>query len=286
MAKPKTIEIDSLSSFTKAIEDALRDSRAGAPEDYHRNNWYRGHGQRTFSLKPSLYRHPAYKNSSDLLDLESRMIREFRRQGTLHDIPTLQKHEDEKVDTLVYMQHYGVPTRLLDWTSNPFIALYFALTDADRLKNKGKYTQSASVWILNPWAWNKASLEQVSYGDQGPVPPDSGTLNSYLPRLEYDLSAKAGMYDDPVAILGTANNARMFAQKGVFTIFGKNTDAMDKIFSSKNYPPEALVELVIKEDHIGNLLKDLICIGYTDSVAYPDHQGLALEIKRMNGFHA
>lgn len=286
MAKPNVIEVVSLSSFTKCVEEALKESRAGGTDDFHRNNWYRGHGLRSFSLKPSLYRHPKLTKSGDLLDLESRMIREFRRQGTLHDIPSLKKHEDEQIDTLCYMQHYGVPTRLLDWTSNPFIALYFALTDAERAKTKGKYSQPASVWILNPWAWNQASLDQVSYGEQGPVPPDSGTLNSYLPRLDYDASAKAGMYEDPVAILGTANNARMFAQKGVFTIFGKSTDPMDKIFNSKNYPPEALIELVVKEDYIETLLKDLLCIGYTDSVAYPDHQGLALEIKRMNGFQA
>ena len=94
------------------------------------------------------------------------------------------------------------------------------------------------------------------------------------------------MYENPVAILGVANNARMFAQKGVFTIFGKSIDPMDEVFDKKGFPEDSLVELIVPVENIGELLDNLLSIGYTDSVAYPDHQGLALEIKRLNGFRA
>src|SRR5690606_9635863 len=244
------------------------------------------HGVQDYKLIPSLYRHPKLTSHKDLLDLESRMIREFLRQGILHENSSQNKWENESIETLSYMQHYGVPTRLLDWTSNPFIALYFSLTDAERNKKGDEYTAAASVLILDPWAWNEAALHEQSYGQRGPALPDSSSIDSYYPRSNYTDIDKAHMGLDPVAILGTANNARMFAQKGMFTIFGKNTDPMEKIFEKEQYPASTLSKVLIEPECIEPLLLTLLSVGYTDSVAYPDHEGLALEIKRLNGFKA
>ena len=50
------------------------------------------------------------------------------------------------------MQHYGAPTRLLDWTESPLLALYFALK-----QNYGYY--DAAIWMLNPSALTKKRLK-------------------------------------------------------------------------------------------------------------------------------
>ncbi len=59
------------------------------------------------------------------------MIEELKRR-TAQD-PILVGKDDW--DCLVYAQHYGMATRLLDWTTNPLIALWFAAIDQDVDKN-------------------------------------------------------------------------------------------------------------------------------------------------------
>ena len=92
------------------------------------------------------------------------------------------------------------------------------------------------------------------------------------------------MYAYPVALRGVSNTQRIFAQKGAFTIFGKSKLPMETIYDKEDFPKDCLVKVVIPGGSQDDLLEKLIAIGYTDSVAYPDLHGLALEIRRLNGF--
>ncbi len=74
------------------------------------------------------------------------------------------------------MQHYGAPTRLLDWTGNPLVALYFAIVDQEV---HGK-NRDAAVWVFDPWEWNKLNCE----GLHGPALPNWKEASPYLPDLE------------------------------------------------------------------------------------------------------
>jgi hypothetical protein len=181
------------------------------------------------------------------------------------------------------MQHYGVPTRLLDWTYNPYIALFFALTDANI-----KSSQAAAVWVLDPTRWNTIALKEQNWGDAGPVFPSTPIVESYFPSWDnttLDTKTVAHtMYDLPIAVLGTSNSARIFAQKGAFTCFGKKIVPMEKLYEKTNFAVGTLTQLIIPPEKIATMLETLISIGYTDSVSYPDIHGLVLEIKRLKGF--
>src|SRR5207248_677655 len=85
--------------------------------------WFRGNGRNQFKLVPTLYRHPNKKSEGELRKLERELMARFRQRS----IPYHSRDLRDDWDALFFMQHYGVPTRLLDWTENPLVALHFAL---------------------------------------------------------------------------------------------------------------------------------------------------------------
>jgi hypothetical protein len=90
---------------------------------------YRGLPSEDYSLVPSLGRLDQF--DEDLLDdYETRTLEEFKRRG----MPYVHEAPANEWEWLFLAQHHGLPTRLLDWTSNPLVALYFAtesLPDTD-----------------------------------------------------------------------------------------------------------------------------------------------------------
>jgi hypothetical protein len=287
MAGPKSKTITSLTEYTSAVQKLLPPVNPAA-ERVFEGNWYRGVGRAaTHKLIPSLYRHDGYNSIEQFLRLERMMLDDFRRQSVLHSDAQMSNATDGDFRTLFMMQHYGIPTRLLDWSTNPFIALYFALTSAAiDPDDKTKYLEDAAIWVLDPVAWNKTALEQAKREDRGPLLMDQA--DAYKPKPVINDVVAPGeverMHDRPAAILGIANNARMFAQRGVFTVFGRDTLPMEEQFSLQKFGVSSLTKLIIPMDHISKLLILLVRLGYTDSVSYPDLQGLALEIKRLRGF--
>lgn len=87
--------------------------------------FYRGHADHRFSLEPSLFRRNPDGGVPRYLRNEAVMVRELL---TAH--PDEFRSDTFMIDRLVRMQHYGLPTRLLDVTSNPLVALYFCCSES------------------------------------------------------------------------------------------------------------------------------------------------------------
>jgi len=239
--------------------------------------WYRGVGCASFELLPSLYRHSSKTSVTDLARLESQLMTRFRQRS----IPLHSRSLLDDWDALFFMQHYGVPTRLLDWTENPFIGLYFAVMSAPytrRLRGQPKFLEDAAVWILDPAGWNRHSLRHQSYDGEALTPGDD-SLKGFKPAPSF-----AGMNKHPVALYGAHNSPRIVAQRGVFTIFGQNTKAMERVFETEQFPGDCLIKAVLKRSRIFNFRRSVLTYGVCESVVFPDLEGLAKEIRRNFGF--
>jgi hypothetical protein len=236
------------------------------------NLWFRGIGTSAYELVPSLYRHKKVKDGSkNPAQLENEIVERFKERA----IPFLEKDIAEPWGRLFFMQHYGMPTRLLDWSENPLVALYFALVDAKK-DDDGNIVSSPVVWILDPISWNKSSIESYANCNQILTVTDPIMTN-------YALSPAGEILQNyPVAIYGAHNSKRIVAQRGVFVIFGKLNESMEQI--SLNFHNQPLLKVNIDKGDVPTLFTQLQKNGVTDSVIFPDLTGLSLEIKRYFNF--
>lgn len=235
--------------------------------------WFRGVGNAQHTLSPSLHRHDQITDTSSLFQFEKKLITRFRERS----VPYLSHRLDDPWEMLFLMQHYGMPTRLLDWTENPLIALFFALSSAKTNSNRG-YDDDAAVWMLSPSKWNQCVFSHNSY-QGGAMSPTEAMVNSYAPS-----NSPEYINENPVAILGIHNSPRIVAQRGSFCLFGKSLSPMENIYTNGNFEQDTLKKIIIPKTEIGNVLSKLVWMGVTDSVIYPDLEGLAKETKRLFGF--
>lgn len=215
--------ITSLKDLTGVVEDLSGE---------HEALWFRGCGKSSYPLQPSLYRHPSVRQVRELLNLEKQITERFKQRCLPYlNQPITIFGESPYWEWLFRMRHAGVPTRLLDWTENPYVALYFAVSSAPYTISNGnvEYEENVAVWLMDPCAWNEKVLESIGWKGGVLYRSDSG-LNGY--ELQEDAEV---MREGPVNMYGTQNSANMVVQFGVFTIFGKDLRPMEEMYISGNF---------------------------------------------------
>jgi FRG domain len=134
-----------INSVSDAI-DALSDDRvmgdlkpAPSPKrgDQEFGLWFRGHERLSYEMIPSMLRNSVGQGRNYVDEVS--LTRHFKAMN-----PDAARPDASDFEWLVTMQHYLAPTRLLDWTENLLVGLYFAVRDSSL---DGK--EDAAVWILN-----------------------------------------------------------------------------------------------------------------------------------------
>lgn len=251
------MEVRSFREFLEAISTA-KNGFAGPP-------WYRGVTLGlTYGLLPRLFRHPSITDVGRLLEIESETLDWFR----MRSVPYLPVAPPNDWWLLFLMQHHGIPTRLLDWTENPLTGLYFA-TSSPSVKTG----EPAAVWVLDATTWNREALRHMSYRG-GPVMADSQVLSAHTPNRVTGLR--------PVTMQASHNSARIVAQRGVFAVFGTEASPMENQVAALG--GTGLVKIEIPRDAVQAVRQELLEVGITESVVYPDLDGLAAEGRRLWAF--
>ncbi len=234
--------------------------------------WFRG-SNTTYDLIPGQYR-ASYKK---LYGEDSTFI-EFqqRARGFL-------SRDVNSWELFFLMQHYRIPTRLLDWTENAFVALYFALID--QTKNG-----EPCVWMFNPLLFNERNAPQP--GPHIVVNPDSIDpklnywVNTYHP-LNFDPSKKTFTDSErrtadicnPVAMFPPTIDPRIVAQRSVFTLHGSRRDPIDKCCEGHSERESCFIRKFVFKGIRQEVLRELRCFGISRQAIFPDLEGLGLELR-------
>ncbi len=232
--------------------------------------WCRGQERAEWGLVPNLYR--LTSDDDDYLNTEYEIREEFTtRAPALSDYTKLS--EDSVLNnwkSYFVMQHYGAPTRLLDWTEASLVALYFAVRS-----NAGNF--NAAVWALDAWELNKKVVdadEVIPPADPGTMPEDRDKVAPWLPpRFKEGKGSKLPPL--PVAVFPTHTMRRISAQRSCFTIHGSERNGFDKFGRGKKRKKSVpLVKFEIPSWEVLQIRRSLGTCGIDDTAIFPDLQAL------------
>lgn len=251
-SQAKTITISSVGELIAHVTTTV----VGQNQTY----WYRGQHNAAWALVPSIYRQ--HGNKESVAQYERHLAHTFRsRAGMRH----AQTPEFEDIPRwIALMQHYGLPTRLLDWSRSPLVACYFAIERY--IYEEVSPDVDACVWMLDPYTLN--GLQQRG---EITVTIDSGKCRDLIDAAFYHNADCKG--DVIQAVMASETDIRMFVQQGAFTIHSTPTP-LDHL--PLNSP--VLQKIVIPAKFVRRLANDLAVCGFRKGDIYPDLQNLARDL--------
>jgi hypothetical protein len=242
-------------------------------EDYE--IWFRGVSRRKFDLVPGLYR-PGYQR----YDYEETLFEAFKSFAVSH----VGARPTNDWEWYFMAQHYGMPTRLLDWTDNLFAALYFALEPhvgslerfviEERIaKRPGKSDfseDSPVVWLLDPGSLNRATTR-----DPAVFSPGGPFTNRYLPT-PMARPGRRGPVTKPIALFPPRATARITAQQGLFTIHGRGRECIHELARKM---PIRMAAVALDLNAAPLMWSDLRTAGVNRLSLFPELESVAPHVK-------
>lgn len=230
--------IDSLGSFLKRIEEIDPTSMVV----------YRGQHDETHRVLSTAQRHIAGSSMQSAQNSrERRFINEFRRYA--HSVngfnPSIARNE---MEWLMLARHHGLPTRLLDCTTNPLVALYFACRE-----DKG----NGVVWLFD-------GMRDLSGKDLKKIP---------------DEALDPWNVSEPVKYRPTVYHGRLLAQSAIFIVTPSNDLPLEEVLTANTK------KIIIDQKHKLTILRQLATTGIHAMSLFPDLDGLARYLIDTN-FHS
>ncbi|MBU1618437.1 MAG: FRG domain-containing protein [Gammaproteobacteria bacterium] len=248
--------------------------------------FFRGHSDKEYSLKPSIYRNAKWISN------EHRIVREILMRCPQDFIGMPSSFEK-----LVKMQHYDLPTRLLDVTENPLVALYFACQDTSKdgellcfkiPKSEIKYYDSDTVSMIAnlPWLDQHFEIE-----DQYSSSPESfrNSKNLHAGKLLQAIQQENPSFREQInpkdlkrvlCVKSKMDNPRVIRQDGAFFLFGmkKLKDQLADLPKEWKFHPHDQ-PLIVTKSKKKDLLDQLSTFGISRAKLFPEIDKIAEYLK-------
>lgn len=253
-------EVTSVAEYASTLR-VMGSGASGLPRPF----WFRGHASDSYRLSASAIREERFRAN------ESVMLKRFMQdaQSMLADAPS------SPWEWLFLAQHHHVPTRLLDWTENALVALYFAC-EPQKSPVEGVAPPNGDVWVLLPTAMNKAlgSWTGIHAEDLPMIGVDS-TFDKYHP---FPLPNQPPPQEPrhPIAAIAVRNFPRIVNQWGTFTV-------TDQVLALEDYDQAStfLRRVSVTADSKADLLDEMKSLGIEERIIYPDLYRLGDRVKGM-----
>lgn len=263
------IKIIELNSIGELIDFPFFEGEKDIQHPNRMNYTFRGQCNTQFELISSLRR----KRSTNFFYLEQRLLSNFNKYG---------QFIEDKIcgsiwNNMIIAQHHGIPTRCLDFSLSPVVALHFALIS----NVKG---QDAAIWAINHGMLHRNLLPERykeildKYGAVSFTVDMLEELRITISDYNRDMDDKSIIFVEPPSI-----DSRIVNQFSHLAIIPDALDPLDNFLSNISIDKIAY-KFIIPYDKVTLFRRQLDYMNITERILFPGLDGIASYLKRRYGY--